>query len=138
MVKRSPPREGGRGGRGRGRGRGGRGRGSLQQQRRGRSSGSKNGSSERPHQRQQQQHQVQEQQQQQKEKTQRVNRKPPTFVGFRGRSDRFVEESDPQFREVVEKCYSGFRVEAPDTFDPKARKQNTFRDTDSTAVKFGA
>ena len=40
-------------------------------------------------------------------------------MGFRGQPGRFVEQSDPQFQEVVSKCYAGFRVEGPETFNSK-------------------
>eukprot|EP00903_Cladosiphon_okamuranus_P018841 g17329.t1 len=105
-------------GRGRGWGRGGRGS-------RGRAS--KNGGSAPAFHGQQQQlqrhQQPQPHPQQQQLQHQRINRKPPPFPGFRGPPERFVERSDPQFEEVVSKCYAGFRVEGPRTFDSKVHSE---------------
>ena len=119
--------------RGRGRGRGGRGgggrqgRGSSQQQHGGgggdrRKGGGSPHPKRRKHQQEQPQEQQQQQQQQQQKQAQRANTKPPPFVGFRGESDRFVEESDPQFQEVVLKCYAGFCVQGPETFDDEVSR----------------
>lgn len=44
-------------------------------------------------------------------------RPPHSFPDFRGPSDRFVDESDPQFSEILTDCYDGFCVERADTFD---------------------
>eukprot|EP00752_Nemacystus_decipiens_P001669 g1621.t1 len=102
-------------GRGRGRGRRGRGEGA------GRGRASNHGASSR----RQQGHQNNQQRNQQPHPPpqQRVNRKPPRFEGFRGRPDRFLEQSDPQFQEVVSKCYAGFRVEGPETFAAKVHSE---------------
>lgn len=80
-------------------------------------------SGQQPHQQrkkqQNQQEKEEQQQQQQRAQPQRDNKKPPRFPNFRGPADRFVEDSDPQFADIVSKCYGGFCVEGPETFDAK-------------------
>ncbi|CAM9201039.1 unnamed protein product [Ectocarpus sp. 4 AP-2014] len=95
------------GDRGRG-GWGGRGPGRLSKGKGGRGSGS---SSQQRHQQTRQHHPA------------RISVKPPSFSGFRGPSDRFVEEAHPQFQEIVSTCYAGFHVEAPEALDAKVHEE---------------
>lgn len=114
-MEKSSRGRGGRGNRGRG-GRGSRGRGRSGQ------SGTRGGSivgrkkrvpaTNQPH---------QLQQQQQEKRSRRDDTKPPSFPEFRGTPDRFVEEGHAQFKEVLRKCYGGFCVEGPETFNPKVQ-----------------
>lgn len=72
-----------------------------------------------PSHQQRKKHQQDNEKQPQRAQPQRDNKKPPPLPNFRGPTDRFVEGSDPQFAEIVSKCYGGFCVEGPETFDTK-------------------
>lgn len=65
----------------------------------------------------QQKKQQKQQQQQQQGRKRHANKKPKPFPGFRGPSNRFVTEADPQFSAIMKTCYEGFHVDGPETFD---------------------
>lgn len=52
----------------------------------------------------------------------RDNTKPSSYAGFQGPSDRFVDETHPQFSDILDACYDGFCVEGSETFDAKVSR----------------